>query len=233
MPPSRNSRRDTPLEVASGVDQLIARLRDEGVKQGRADADQLVADAQKKADATLQQAEEQAARIIGDARHQADTLATSSRQALDLAFRDTVLALKSQLSEGFAGEVRRLVGEQQEKQDLLEKMILEVAGRVRKEVDEAQQVEVLLPHRIQGLAELSQNPEELENGILTTFVRLVSQDMLRQGVSFGFFKENQTGLKLRLVDRDIVLDITDEAVANALLQHLQPRFRSLLEGVVK
>jgi V/A-type H+-transporting ATPase subunit E len=31
----------------------------------------------------------------------------------------------------------------------------------------------------------------------------------------------------------VVLDLSDQAVAAALLEHLQPRFRALLEGVVK
>ena len=34
-------------------------------------------------------------------------------------------------------------------------------------------------------------------------------------------------------DEDIVLDLTDEAVAGLLLLHLQPRFRAILEGIVK
>jgi V/A-type H+-transporting ATPase subunit E len=57
--------------------------------------------------------------------------------------------------------------------------------------------------------------------------------MLRQGVSFGVAKDNQGGLKVRLVDRDVVLDLSDRAVADAILEHLQTRFRALLEGVVK
>jgi V/A-type H+-transporting ATPase subunit E len=38
---------------------------------------------------------------------------------------------------------------------------------------------------------------------------------------------------VRLVDRDVVLDLSDRAVADVILEHLQPRFRALLEGVVK
>jgi V/A-type H+-transporting ATPase subunit E len=94
-------------------------------------------------------------------------------------------------------------------------------------------VEVLLPTRVAGVAELSQNPEELENGILTRFIRLNTQSLLKEGISFGFAEDKEGGLRLRLVDRGIVLDLTDQAIADALLVHLQPRFRALLEGVVK
>jgi len=36
-----------------------------------------------------------------------------------------------------------------------------------------------------------------------------------------------------MVDKDISLDLTDEAIAALLLEHLQPRFRAILEGIVK
>ncbi len=233
MANNRRSRRDTPVEVASGVEELIARLRDEGVQNGRTQAEQIVSQAQAKAEATVKQAQEEAEQIVSKARKEADNLQRAGHQALELAFRDTVLALRTQLAQRFTGEVRRLVGEEQQKQELLEKMILEIAGGVREEVAQSEQVEVLLPRKVAGLAELSRNPEELEQGILTQFVRLTSQDMLRQGISFGVAKDNQGGLRIQLVDREISLDLSDRAVADAILEHLQPRFRALLEGVVK
>ncbi|MEB3263576.1 MAG: hypothetical protein VKJ66_04305 [Synechococcus sp.] len=233
MSSSRRSRRDTPLQVSSGVEDLIARLRQEGVDAGRAEAERLVSEARAQAEALVKEAEARASKLVDEAHHTADGLRQAGQQALELAFRDTVIALRSQLSQSFAGEVQRLVQEEEQKQELLERMVLEVVGRVRPTVDAAQQVEVLLPRQVAGLEELSRNPEELENGILTRFVRLVSRQMLREGVEFGLSGDNGAGLRLKLVDRDIVLDLTDQAVAAVILAHLQPRFRALLEGVVK
>ncbi len=229
----RRSRRDTPVEVASGIDTLIARLRDEGVNSGRSQAEQIVKEAEIRAEAIVKEAQAKAERIVSQAREEAENLKRSGNQALEVAFRDTNLALKTQLAQRFTGEVRRLVGAETQKPELLEKLILEVAGRVKEEVAQAQQVEVLLPTKVAGLEELSRNPEELEQGILTYFVRLINQDLLREGVSFGVAKDNQGGLRLRLVDREVVLDLSDRAIADAILAHLQPRFRALLEGIVK
>jgi V/A-type H+/Na+-transporting ATPase subunit E len=234
MAQQRSSRKDTPVQVAAGVEELITRLRDQGVEAGRSEAGEIVAQAQAEAHQTLDQARQQAERIVADARRQAQNLEQSGKEALQLALRDAVLTMKTRLMERFRGEVRQLLGEEQQKQELLEKMILEVVGRVRPEADRSEQIEVLLPRRAAGLAELSQNPEELASGELTQFVRLVSAGMLREGVSFGVGREGQgSGLTLRLVDREVVLDLSDEAVAGAILEHLQPRFRALLEGVVK
>ncbi|MBE9171925.1 hypothetical protein IQ216_02155 [Cyanobium sp. LEGE 06143] len=219
--------------MAAGVEQLIARLRDQGVEAGRSQADQLVAEARQEAQRTVDQARQKADQILAEARQEADTLQTSGRHALELALRDAVLAMKTQLMERFRGEVRQLVGEEQQRQEILEKMILEVVGRVRPEADRSDQPQVLLPRHVAGLAELSQNPEELEQGVLTHFVQLISRAMLRDGVSFGVARDSEAGLRVRLLDRDVVLDLTDRAVAEAILEHLQPRFRALLEGVVK
>jgi len=233
MAPQHSSRKNTPVQVAAGVEELISRLRDQGVEAGRRQAEEIVAQAQADARHTLDQARRQAERIVADARHQAESLEQSGREALELALRDAVLALRTRLTERFRGEVRQLVGEEQQKQELLEKMVLEVVGRVRDEADRAAQVEVLLPRRAVGLAELSQDPEELARGDLTQFVRLVAAGMLREGVSFGVAPDQADGLRLRLVDREVVLDLSDRAVADVILEHLQPRFRALLEGVVK
>ena len=230
---NKRFRRDTPLEVASGVDALIARLRDEGVNSGRSEAEMVVKSAQVRAKAIIEQAQTQADQIVSKATEAAENLRQSGDKALEVAFRDTLLALKTQLSQQFTGEVQRLVSDQTQKPELLEKLILEVAGEVKETVAQAQQVDVLLPTKVVGLKELSRNPAELEQGILTHFVKLVSQDMLREGVNFGIDKDNQGGLRLRLVDQKVVLDLSDRAIANAILEHLQPRFRALLEGIVK
>ena len=233
MNSKRSSRRNTATEVASGVEALIERLRDEGVASGRAQAEQIVSEAKAHADSTIKQAEAQAEQIVRKAREEAENLKRAAHEALAVAFRDTNLALKTQLNQRFTGEVQRLIGAETQKPELLQKLILQVAGKVKEDVAEAQQVEVLLPRQVFGLEELSRNPEELEQGILTYFVRLVAQDMLREGVSFGMAKDNQGGLKLWLVDREVVLDLSDRAIAEAILEHLQPRFRALLEGMVK
>ena len=233
MPRSGSSRQETTAQVAAGVEQLIARLRDQGVEAGRSQADQMVAEARQEAQRTVDQARQQADQILAEARQEAENLQTSGRHALELALRDAVLAMKTRLMERFRGEVRQLVGEEQQKQEILEKMILEVVGRVRPEADRSEQMEVLLPRHVAGLSELSQNPEELEKGVLTHFVQLISRSMLRDGISFGVARDGGAGMRLRLEDRDVVLDLTDRAVAEAILEHLQHRFRALLEGVVK
>ena len=141
--------------------------------------------------------------------------------------------MKAQLNQRFAGEVRRLVGGETRKKELLEKMILEVVGQARQDADRAEAAQVLLPREVIGLEELSRHPEELEKGELTQFVRLINGKLLREGVTLGVAEDEGGGLRVQLTDQGVVLDLSDKAIAEVLLQHLQPRFRALLEGIVK
>ncbi len=227
------SNEESAVEVSSGVEALIERLRNEGVESGRAQAQKIVADAETRAKWLLQQAEEEAKGMRKAAREEAERLQRSGREALHAAARDALLTLKAQLNQRFTGEVRRLVGGETRKKEILEKMILEVAGQAREDAEKAETAKVLLPREVIGLEELSRNPEELEQGELTHFVRLINGKLLREGVTLGVADDEGGGLRVQLTDEGVVLDLRDEAIADVLLQHLQPRFRALLEGIVK
>lgn len=227
--------RHKPEVVSSGVDALIARLRDEGVAEGKQQAEGIVAEAEAKARRLLEAAEAEARERVETARKEADSLKAAGEEALKVAMRDLVLDLKAQLVRRFSEDVRRLVRERMIDRDLLERMILEVVGRMREEIeiDEAEPLEVILPREVVGLEDLRRRPEELEEGALSSFIYGLQGRLLRDGVQFTVADEPQAGIRVRLLDRDINIDMTDEAVAALLLEHLQPRFRAIMEGVVK
>ena len=77
--------------TASGVETLIARLRDEGVGAGRDEAERIVAEAQALARATVEEAQLQAADTLERARRQAANLQRAGEDALKAAARDAVL----------------------------------------------------------------------------------------------------------------------------------------------
>jgi V/A-type H+/Na+-transporting ATPase subunit E len=56
--------------------------------------------------------------------------------------------------------------------------------------------------------------------------------MLRAGVTFDRSSDDAGGIRIVLKDNGLLVDLTDAAVADVILRHLQPRFRALLEGVV-
>lgn len=222
-------------KVSSGVEQLITRLREEGVQQGREEAQRIVEDAERRATWLTNQARAQAEEMLIKARDEAERLRRSGEEALQIAARDAVLNMKGFLGERFAIEVRRLIGEQLRDEALLREMILTIAGRVREDMglDQVEQIEVLLPRDVIGLDELRRHPETLKEGSLSHFVLAIAQSLLREGVTFNHTPADQRGITLRLTGQDLEVELTDEAIARLLLAHLQPRFRALLEGIVR
>ena len=220
-------------KVAFGVEALIERLKTQGVGTGRAEAEKIVKDARAEAEAILSKAKGEAEQIVNRARTEAANLEKAGRQALEVAARDTALDLKNRLSQRAAREVKQLVGEEVRRQEILEKLILEVAGQAREKTVGAGAVEILLPEKVVSLDDIARDPTHLQGSSpLGYLASLVVRNMLRQGVTLSSSPNIKAGIKVRLTEKGIELDLSDKAIAELLLQHLQPRFRALLEGIV-
>ncbi len=221
--------------VSSGVEELIRRLTEEGVAEGRAQAQRLVEEADRRAAWIVQQAREEAETLVSEAREEAERLRRAGDEALQVAARDAILDLKDTLSREFTRQLEAVVAGELARDDFLQRLILEVAGRARDEagVDADTQVEILLPRDLVGVEDLRRKPEELRKGTLSYFVAAMAGDLLRKGVVFAVSQEPDHGIRVRLGEGGVEIDLTDQAVARMLLDHLLPRFRALLEGIVK
>ncbi|MDY6942947.1 MAG: hypothetical protein SVU69_08020 [Pseudomonadota bacterium] len=220
--------------TASGVEALIEKLRDEGLEKGKAAAEKLIADAQSRADWLLEQAQMEADKHIAEARAEAERLKLAGQEALKVAARDTVLQTKSALTTHFTDEVARLVSEQLQDEAVLKDMIIEIVRRVADQITPESEgsVELILPRDTVGLEELRSRPAEIKEGPLSQFVLATAGESLRNGLTLALGPAGQIGIKVRLVEQNVELDLTDQGVSELLLQHLQPRFRALLEGIV-
>lgn len=218
--------------AASGVEALIERLRLQGVEKGQEEAAQLIEEAQHRADWLIQQAEQEAKQIRDQARGDAERLRKGGEDALKIAARDVQLQLREALGRVFADRVRILVREQLDDAEFMQALLKEVVCTVRDSADLATKpVEVLLPAQFVGIDELRRNPNAYREGKLSHFVQQLLAEQLREGVSFDI--GDQRGLLLRFEGEDAEMDLSDRALAELLLRHLQPRYRALLEGVIR
>lgn len=221
--------------VSSGVEELIDKLRSDGIEAGKNTAATLIAQAESEAARIHEEVKQQAEKIISEARLEAQRLQKGGEDALNIAMRDIVLKLKAKLNETVSERVKKLISTELAKEELLRELILEIAGKARKEadLDTDNKIKMLLPAELVGLEELREHPLELEEGSLSHFILNVASDVLREGVSFGVSEDGKHGLRIHLEEKDIVIDLSDERIAELLLEHLQPRFRAILEGMVK
>lgn len=226
----------TPSSAASaGVDALIQRLRNEGVAKGREEAARIEQEARQLATRIRSEAEAEAEWLIAEARQEAAALKAAGEDALRLAMRDTVLRMTAVLTGAVSEKVRRLITTELEREEFLQQLILEVAGRGRDEagLEPGDQVAIVLPRELIGIEELRRNPLELREGSLSHFVLAVASEVLEEGVTFQVAEDEAHGIRMRLKNKQIEIDLSDEKVAELILAHLQPRFRAILEGTVK
>ena len=218
-----------------GVESLISRLRDEGVGAGQAESDKIITEAKKKAASIKKQAQQEAEQIISTARKEADAFKSAGNDALVLAGRDAHLKLREVVMNRFNEEVQRLVGNVMTPEPFMEKLILQVVGRVRDQsgLDKEDKLSIQLPEELINIDDLRKNPEELKEGTMAHFVLSIMASLLKEGISYQPSGNINAGLKVYLDDGNVEVDLSDEAISAVLLEHLQPRFRALLEGVVK
>jgi V/A-type H+/Na+-transporting ATPase subunit E len=214
---------------SAGVGHLIDRLRDEGIAQGRRQAEALVTAAQMQAADIRATAQREAEAILVKAKEETEKLQAVGDDAIRLAMRDTMLSLEGDLINRFQNMLRRLVKGMLEDPAFLQRLILEVAGKA---APSAARAELLLPAEVVSLDDLRRKPEEAKAGTLMHFVLSLGGGMLREGLSFGVADDAQAGIRVQLVDENMQIDLTESAVSQLLLRHMLPRFRALLRGAV-
>lgn len=213
---------------SSGVQELIDRLREEGVTKGQEEADGLVTDARQKAVEILDDAQRAAEKIIAGAQSEAERKCKSGEEALRLAARDAVLKLQEAIGEDFVRKVRKLVSHTLGDREFLQRLILEIARKAMPE-QTAGAVEVLLPDNVVTLEELRDKPEQPVEGTLSHFVLGLAGDVLREGLSFGVSDDDVPGVRIRLVEEEVEIELTDETISALLMDHLVPRFRAIMQ----
>jgi V/A-type H+/Na+-transporting ATPase subunit E len=218
-----------PAAESAGVEILIARLRDEGIAQGRSQAQALVTAAKQQAADIVAAAKREAETVAVKANEEAKRLKAVGEDAIRLAMRDTMLSLEADLTNRFQNMLQGLVKGVLQDPAFLQRLILEVGGKA---ASSAERAELLIPAEVVSLEDLQRKPEEAKPGTLTHFVLSLGGGMLREGLSFGVTDGLEAGIRVKLVDENVQIDLTESAISQLLQRHMLPRFRALLRGAV-
>lgn len=206
------------ITTSSGVEKLIEKLRNEGIKAGEDQAQKVMAEAEKKAQEMLAGARAEADEYLTRARADIEKERKGAHEALQLALRDAILEMKERLISRFNAQVRRLIEKDISGTDFLKQLILIVAGRATPPKNE--RIEILLS-----------SGGEMKNEELDSFINTVSREMLREGVELKPATHDDPGIRVRLSDKETEIDLTDKAISDLILRHLASRFRQIIEGV--
>lgn len=212
---------------SSGVQELIDRLRNEGVASGLSESERLQAEARVKAMEILDEARREAAQILDQARAEAASIEKNGKDALRLASRDVVLRVWETLYSEFKSRLGRLVKHRLSDPKLLEKMILELATKSRPA--EGKEARILLPATRISDAELKREVDNIQPGSLASFVLGLTADVLREGLSFQVTDDIDSGVKVQIVEDDVQIELSDKTVTVVLLEYLVPRYRAIMQ----
>lgn len=219
----------TDQPQASGVQELIDRLQQEGVEEGKSQAEQLLAGARKEAARILDDARKQTEQLLEDARAEAEHTKEKGEAALRLASRDAVLALDTQVHNRVRERLQKLIDHTLSDRQFLERLILEVAGRTMPK-DYDGPVQILLPDTELTMEQLRAAPESTTEETLTKFVMDMMGDSLRDGITFDTSGVGEPGIRIRLLEDDVQIDVTGDAISGLLMRHLLPRFRAIMNA---
>ncbi len=225
-PADASSRGEGQSGGTVGVQELIDQLKTEGVQEGQQQAEALLAEAKKQAAKIVDAARAEADTVVKEAQLQAEQTQTNGKRALALASRDASVQLKEQLEHEFRGWVGRLVHEQLDESGFLADLIRELAAQAMASVVGGPDIR----HDDQG-AKLRFLVAEDGAKSIEAFVKGHSAEMLRHGVCLRADRSLPHGFRVQIVEDDIEINFSDEAVTAALMRFLAPKFRQRIGSV--
>ncbi|MFN3150359.1 hypothetical protein [Bremerella sp.] len=205
-----------------GVQNLIDRIRDDGVQAANAKAEQILKDARHEASRIVADAKTEADSLRDNAKREIENHRTASLDALQLAARDTVLQLKAKVVERFEEFLKRLVVSATRDEETVRSLVLVLAGRAASEFIQDKELEIRISKALLGENTL----EEEGNRVLLA----LSSDMLREGIQLIPDDVIEGGARVQLVKDKLEIDLSDKAISRMIAQSMIPRFRDILKG---
>ena len=212
-------------KTGAGVQNLVDRIRDQGILAATEKANKILRDAEAKSAKMLEDAKREVEQLRENARIEIDSNHAAALEALKLSARDTVLQLEAKVSSAFEIFVQRLVTSATRDEKFIKSIVLVLAGHAEKELIGNKEIEIMISESI-----LTGQPnEKLEERTKQAILGL-SSEMLREGVELIPSSEIEGGASVRLVKDKLEIDLSDKAIAKLLYQRILPRFKALLEG---
>ena len=211
--------------TGAGVQNLVDRIRDQGVLAATEKANKILRDAETKSAKMLADAKLEVERLRENARIEIESNRAAALEALKLSARDTVLQLKSVVSSAFEVFVQRLVTSATRDEQFIKSIVLVLADHVQKELIGDKEIEIDISESI-----LTGRPTEKMSERSKQTILGLSSDMLREGVELVPSSEIEGGARVRLVKEKLEIDLSDKAISKLLYQRILPRFQSILEG---
>ena len=197
------------------LQELTDKLYNEGLSKGKTEGEAILAQAQKKADETVQAAREEAARIIAEAEKKAADLSSKAESDVKMASQQALQATKKDIESLVVAKIADTqVGEALSSPEFIKGIITQVAKNFS--AQEPQDLSLVLPESLQSALE--------------PFVRNELGKVLGKGVQATFSKKTAGGFTIGPADGSYFISLTDDTFRSLISEYLRPATRKLLFG---
>lgn len=195
------------------LQELIDKIKKDGVAASEKQAALIVADAEKKADAIIAEAEEKAAAIIKNAEKETKRMEKSSEEAVIQASRNLLLSFRDSIVNTLDGLVKAET-EKAVTADVLTKLVPETVKAWCKNTD-ASELSVLLAEK---------DLKKLEAAFKTSL-----KAEIKKGLEIKPDKTINAGFRIGVKNGAAFYDYSSESVAELFALYLNPKVAGLLK----
>ncbi|MDD5725395.1 MAG: V-type ATP synthase subunit E family protein [Candidatus Omnitrophica bacterium] len=199
--------------MAQEINDLIAKIRQEGVQKAEEQAAQIKSEAENKASKLIAEAKSKAEKIIAEAKEQSARHEESTLAALKQSGRDLLISLRQEI----AGMLERLV--RMELKQVLTSQ--ELAGIIAALIKNA-------PLSLGSQVVVALNPldkEKLEAGFLKQLVQET-----KKGITLSSSEGIESGFTISFDSGKSMFDFSSEALSEYLSGSLRPELKKILDN---
>lgn len=218
------------VETTSGVQELIDKLKNQGVAQGEAQARDIIKQAQNEATRIVTSAKAESDQLFRETINKIDVEKTSAHESIRMAFRDTELQLRSKFRETFSNYLRKLVSYELRDKEFIKQLVLTIAKLKAPAIEQTPQIGVQLPAKMVETDGREMHFTKEGKKHLGHLLFGITTEMLREGVELMPSEALKGGIRVQLLGEDIEIDLSDEALSDLLLKYLLPRYREIVSG---
>ena len=199
------------------LQELIDKIKKDGVTAAEKQAAQIIADAEKKAESIKKNAEDQAAQIIKDAKAETQRMEKASDEAIVQAGRNMLISFKDSLIAELDGLIKAET-EKAASKDVLSKLVPETVKAWVKNTD-ASELSVLLSEK---------DLKALQSSFTT---KLKAE--IKKGLEIKPDKTITAGFRIGVKNGAAFYDYSAEALSEMFAAYLNPKVAALLKVAAK
>ena len=203
--------------MAETIESFVAKLKTEGVEQGRKEADTIVGDAKTEAEQIIADAKAESEKIIAEAKKQGEELLARSNTELELAARDAAMKLRETLAKALEAVIAGPVDDSLNDTEFLRTVLTEIITKYV-EAD------------IEGTGDIKLNlADEQYHALAEWAVKQIRKHAKKDGVGVdlkGTLK--QAGFEYNITGATV--EMTQESITELLMSLVGPKLREIFDA---